>query len=340
MIYIVSKGDYVSGGPETLHQAANIFASMGQRVGMFYVQPHSNKIPNRFKGYNVEVVSCIIDSKDNILIVPETQTYILAKYQKIKKCIWWLSLENYINTEPFFLVNWRMKVNHWPKFMFPVAYMGMILKGKIHRYRYRFEDAGEFYHAYNCEYARRYILQNGVPKKKTLYLCGPLNQSFFDRSKEMSNEKRDNIILYNPEKGKIFTQKLIKEARIKGLDAVFCPIQNMTPDQIVELLAHAKVYMDFGNFPGPERIPREAVIMGCNIITSRNGAAANDIDVPIPDDLKFEDKDENIPDIIDKLRDMLQNYETYYPFYDEYREKVVNQIRLLPVNAKILLERI
>ena len=52
MLYIVSKGNYVSGGPETLHQAANLFASMGQHVGMYYVQPHTMEIPKRFQGYN------------------------------------------------------------------------------------------------------------------------------------------------------------------------------------------------------------------------------------------------------------------------------------------------
>ena len=159
MIYVVSKGNYVSGGPETLHQAANLFASMGQRVGMYYVQPHTMEIPKRFQGYNIEVVDKIEDDENNILIVPETQTYVLNNYKKIKKCIWWLSLENYLNTEPIFLVNWRMKVNHWPKFMFPIAWLLLVAKGKIHTYRYHFEDKGQFYHTYNCEYAHRYIVE-------------------------------------------------------------------------------------------------------------------------------------------------------------------------------------
>ena len=340
MIYIVSKGNYVSGGPETLHQAANLFASMGQRVGMYYVQPHTNEIPERFKDYNIKVVNRIVDSEENILIVPETQTYVLAKYKKIKKCIWWLSLENYLNTEPLFLVKWRMKVNHWPSIMFPIALLGMIAKGKIHLYRYHFEDGGEFYHTYNCEYVHQYIVNHGVPEDRTLYLCGPLNQSFFESAKKLYGQRRDNIILYNPKKGKEFTQKLIAAARVQGINADFHPIQSMTPNQIVKLMSHSKIYMDFGNFPGPERIPREAVTMGCNIITSKNGAAANEIDVPISNDVKFDIKDENIPVIINKIRDMLENYERYYPYYNEYRDKVVDQIRLLNENATLFLERL
>lgn len=340
MIYIVSKGNYVSGGPETLHQAANLFASMGQRVGMYYVQPHTMEIPKRFQGYNIEVVDKIEDNENNILIVPETQTYVLNNYKKIKKCIWWLSLENYLNTEPVFLVNWRMKANRWPKVMFPIAWLILVAKGKIHTYRYHFEDNGHFYHTYNCEYAHRYIVTHGVPEERTLYLCGPLNHSFFENAKKLTGNKRKNIILYNPKKGNDFTQKLISAAKKRGLDAEFKPIQGMTPDQITELMSKSKIYIDFGNFPGPERIPREAVTMGCNIITSKNGAAANEIDVPIPENLKFEDKEENIPKIIKTLQDMLSDYDGYYHYYDKYREKVEGQVELLQTNAKQLLERI
>lgn len=173
-----------------------------------------------------------------------------------------------------------------------------------------------------------------------MYLCGPLNKSFFEKAKAIKGEKRENIILYNPKKGKEFTQKLISAAKERGLDAEFKPIQGMTPDQITELMSRSKIYIDFGNFPGPERIPREAVTMGCNIITSKNGAAANEIDVPIPEKLKFEDKEENIPDIITTLQDMLMDYDGYYHYYDAYRKKVVDQIELLQKNAGLLLERI
>ena len=79
--------------------------------------------------------------------------------------------------------------------------------------------------------------------------------------------------------------------------------------------------------------------MGCNIITSRRGSAANEVDVPIPDEMKMEDKDENIPRILDRLRDMLDHYDEYVPYYDSYREKVKNQVPLLRQNAEILLEK-
>lgn len=98
--------------------------------------------------------------------------------------------------------------------------------------------------------------------------------------------------------------------------------------------------MGFGDFPGPERIPREAVVMGSNIIISRNGSAGdNNIDVPIPDFMKVDAMDENIPVIIDTLEDMLNNYDKFYHYYDDYRSKIWEQ-RILFEDNKIIINRI
>ena len=47
----------------------------------------------------------------------------------------------------------------------------------------------------------------------------------------------------------------------------------MTPEQVVDLMSESKVYIDFGNHPGKDRIPREAVINGCCVITGVRGSA-------------------------------------------------------------------
>lgn len=341
MIYIVSIGNMVSGGPETLHQTANLLASFGNKVGMYYVQPHSKVIPERFNNFDIEVVEKIIDSPENILIVPETLTYVLGKYKKIKKCIWWLSVEKYFETEPKYLVNWRLKVHNLPKAFFPFLFCYFVAKKKINFYRYNFEDKGEIFHLYNCEYAHKFLLDKGIADERTLYLCGPLNKSFFEMANKIGKKKdRKNIILYNPKKGIEFTKKIIDKVAEKNKDVIFVPIINMTPDQIAEIMSQSKIYIDFGEFPGPERIPREAVTMGCNIITSRNGAAENEIDVPIPEEMKYETIEENLDIIVSRLMDMLDNYENYYPKYDLYRDKVRKQVPLLKENAKKFLERI
>lgn len=338
MIYIVSTGNMVTGGPETLHQTASIYQKAGYHVKMYYINPHVMDIPERFKKYHIEAAESIEDSEENMIIIPETLTYLLKKFKYIRVCIWWLSLDNYFKMIPTKMTQWRMEEHHIPRWMFPAVFSCFLMIGKFRFGYYRFDDNDTYFHAYNCEYAKNFILSNGINENKTIYLCGPLNESFFEKAEQGKHTKRENIILYNPKKGMSFTKKIISEAQKQTIDAEFVPIINMTPVQITELMLKAKVYMDFGTFPGPERIPREAVTLGCNIITSKNGSAANYIDVPIPYEMKFDDKDDNIIYIVKKIKDMLENYEKYYPYYDSYRKKVKEQITDLEKNALQLLD--
>ena len=111
----------------------------------------------------------------------------------------------------------------------------------------------------------------------------------------------------------------------------------MNSSEIVDLMQKSKLYIDFGEFPGPERIPREAVLMGCNIITSTKGSAgANDIDVPIDRTLKIEAIDENINKIVSLIEDIINNYAKYYPMFNEYRRKVIEQPLIFEENINKL----
>lgn len=340
MIYIAVPGGYNRGGVESLHQLANILNSFGHKTMIYYTGVTPVKVPDNLRKYNVEIADSISDQKSNILIVPETITHILGAYKNIRKCIWWLSWDFYVRTDPSVMIDFSLERHHLPQIMKPFIWVTLIYKRMIHKYRYHFEDRGDYFHLYNCEYVHQNLLKNGVPEARTLYMCGPLNSQFFEKAHKLSNNDRKNQILFNPKKGKEFTDKLICAAKKSGLNAEFIPIQGMSPDQIMELMADSKVYIDFGYFPGPERIPREAVTMGCNIITSQNGAASNDEDILIPAELKFEDREENIPRIIEKLRDMLDDYDGYYHYYDKYRKKVEDQPRLLCENTKLFIERI
>jgi hypothetical protein len=72
---------------------------------------------------------------------------------------------------------------------------------------------------------------------------------------------------------------------------VFVPVQNMTKKEVAGLLARAKVYIDFGHHPGKDRIPREAVMAGCCVVTGRRGSARFDADVPLSSEFKLDEFD-------------------------------------------------
>ena len=99
----------------------------------------------------------------------------------------------------------------------------------------------------------------------------------------------------------------------------------MTREQVFETLKRSRLYVDFGTFPGPERIPREAVSLYNNILTSRKGSAENSIDVPIDERFKIDFNYSDLDKAVDMAKDMLVSYEKYVPYFDEYRKKVADQ---------------
>jgi hypothetical protein len=86
----------------------------------------------------------------------------------------------------------------------------------------------------------------------------------------------------------IYLQKIIEFA--DGIK--FIPIRNMMREDVINLLKEAKVYIDFGHFPGPERIPIEAAVLGYCVITGKRGYAGFYEDVSIPNEYKLEDREE------------------------------------------------
>ena len=102
---------------------------------------------------------------------------------------------------------------------------------------------------------------------------------------------RDIDVVYNPAKGMHYTNEIIRRA---GQTLQIVPIGKgpngqirMTGNEVTNLLCRAKVYIDFGPHPGMDRLPREAALAGCIVLTNREGAAGYDVDVPLPTEFKF-----------------------------------------------------
>jgi hypothetical protein len=155
--------------------------------------------------------------------------------------------------------------------------------------------------------------------KPLYYLSEYLNPVFLKIQTDLS--KKENIVAYNPKKGFAFTKKIISSAK----DIKFVPLINMSREEVIKTLQRAKVYIDFGNHPGKDRIPREAAILGCCVITGKRGSAAYYEDVSIPDQYKFEDKEENITKIVDTIKDCFKNFEERYKDFEYYRQIIKNE---------------
>lgn len=300
-IFIAAPANFATGGPELLHQLAFKLKEKGRDVSMFYLpSDHPDPVHENYRKYGIDFVRKIYDEKDNILIVPETKTQTLTEYAKIRKIIWWLSVDNYF----FSLPGLKGKLNR------------VILNtlGLQNYFFFNKQIKSADYHLVQSEYAKVFLNKKRVDNIG--YLSDYLHDYFFNM--ETSPTLKENLVAYNPKKGINFTKKLMSYSP----DIEFVAIENMSRDEVAKLLQRAKVYIDFGFHPGKDRIPREAACLRCCVITNRRGSAYFKKDVDIDDEFKFEETDSNLDLISRKIRDCFTNYSENIGKFDHYRQEI------------------
>ena len=331
-VYILSPF-YKTGGPRSLHQLADVLVNQGLDVNIVYYK--NGLIYNApellFSECKATISTMIEDNKNNILITSEYYTEILKKYRNIQKCIWWLSLDFYLNNMLYYRARFRLR-----KKGLPVGFLPLVILYQLIFKRNEHSKAGiiksrdsfsECFHMYNCEYVRLFLKRKGVLDSQMRYLCGPLEKEYINVDKNQIFNQKKNIVVYNPAKiNRVFLKKIINEVNKKNTNIEFIGIENMSRYKVYNTLLQAKVYIDFGYFPGPERMPREAVSLYCNIITSKIGSAENNIDVPIERKYKFSIRNSCVKDIALFIIQMCKDYENYVSDYNVYRDKVIDQV--------------
>lgn len=306
-IYILCPGNVQTGGPESMHQLASVLSSFGLHVYMAYFPlNHSlfkkdSPVHDVYKKYHIPYVLEPEDRSQNIVIAPEANTWQLYIPKKIQRVIWWMSVDNYLK-------------NIVDIFQY---YIKNTLVGPMPNFFTFGTTDKNIEHWGQSEYVRQFLRLNGVTKIKTVETH--MSQNFLSRSSLVDLTAKKNFVAFNPSKGFEITQYLMNIAP----DIDWRPIENMTPAQVQKLLAEAKIYIDFGEFPGRERLPREAILSGCVVITGKRGAAANDVDVNIPAEFKF-DMQAKPQDIIKKIRDVFDNFEREFDKQKDFREKELN----------------
>lgn len=332
-----------TGGPRSLHQLGDFLKKKGFDVYIFYGD-HGKKINADsiiYKDTDLKLATQIEDSPHNVIITSETDTGWLLNYKKAKGIVWWLSLDFYFANYHWFWAKRKTKLLGEPSYYALFRY----LKNKFwdfcdHKWSKSLETSDQLkkvYHMYNCEYVHNYLKEKNIATNDMQYLCGPIDMS----QVTVSNDYKKNMISYGTAKLNYkIEKKFIEEMQHKYPEYTLKPIRNMTHDQVMRTLQISKVYVDLGFFPGPERMPREAVSQYCNIITSNLGSAYNNTDVPIPNKYKFSPIESNIALICKLAIDMCDNWEKYLPEFDKYRQKVHNQIVRFPNDINKLCEYI
>ena len=268
---------------------------------MSYFEPLNNEpepVHAAYKKYHVPYIIHPRDDRKNIVIVPETLTANIYTSKKIQCVIWWMSVDNYLENAINIFKDCLKLAKPLPQiFTFDKAYRNIE-------------------HWAKSEYARRFLQVNGITKVASVETY--MNQTFFEQAAHIDLAAKKNFVAYNPKKGFELTKQLIDAAP----DIDWQPIENMTPAQVQELLARAKVYIDFGEHPGRDRLPREATISKCVVITGKRGAAANDLDYNIPAEFKFGLEDSTPRQVIEKIRAVFENFEGELEKQKAFRQRV------------------
>lgn len=332
-VYVMCSAGAATGGPELLHQFAYLLRENGVNAILYYTPNNmENPVHEAYVKYNVPYVREIEDKEENVLVVCELYDHIMIcqNYKNIRKCLWWLSVDNFFLSRP--MDNWlKNKLGHmaWVADSALYRFIGRSCFDLPHYVVKQYSNftvddepllKGFICHFYQSEYARQTLQRMKVSEDKIFALSDYLNQQFIEDNKDFANLEKKDIVLYYPRKGKKFTGKLIREAQNK---LNFVPIKGLTRTQMIDLLRSAKVYIDFGHHPGKDRIPREAAICKCCVITGKRGAAANDIDIPIPSKYKFDES--SIPQIIQTITDCVDRYEDNIVQFEGYCKSIINE---------------
>ena len=301
MIIISCPGGYVTGGTELLHQLGYKLNLFGFETYIRYYGTADGKPSTHpyFLKYNVPVIEDVEDDPDTILVYPEMMALSITKIKKdfplSKHVLWWLSVDNAQMT--------------------PEAEKAL-------------SGDDEVIHMAQSYYAMDYVRDKlSVPEDRLFYLSDYINYNFLN----MDNDtQRDNTVLFNPRKGFERTAGLIGSSdllRIKWRE-----LAGIAPEKIPDVLRSAKVYIDFGNHPGKDRFPREAVACGCRIVTGKRGAAANDRDVPIPERFKIDDSaDDSI--ILEQIYYLMDNYDATEESFSDYKRMIDEEFHSFETDA-------
>lgn len=309
-IIIVSSTKNATGGTELLQQLCYKLRFIGQDAYMYYIGNFDKSpLKEKFSFYKNPVIEKLEDEKGNVIVIPETMTEYLRMVHHADCYLWWLSVDNYFGA-----------LKHTSDLLHKIFY-----RVKDFRNSFVFSKCG---HLVQSEYAMLYLKGRNITNVQ--YLSDYLNESYLQKASENVYEERKNVILFNPKKGYEFTKKLIQEVS----EYKWIPLENLSVDQMIDVMHSSKLYVDFGNHPGKDRIPREAAICGCCVITGKRGAASNDQDIMIGSEYKFEDSDDNIVKIHEKISSIMSDYKLHISRFQNYRERIKNEENIFDSDVK------
>lgn len=311
-IFIFSPTNNLSGGTELLFQLYHSLKLLHSDTYITFFQENRQEIVlDRFSSYS-PMIRDFEDHQDNISIIPESFTILVNKIKYSKKVVFWMSIDNY----------YRRKRNN-PIVDF-IKFYASLFTSRLPLFQLK-----GCYHLFQSHYAQIYLKSLGI---NGMFIGDYISNSFTQTCSPDLSLKLDQVC-FNPKKGLKYITALKKLMPLTD----FVPIINMTPEQVHSTLMSSKIYLDFGHHPGKDRIPREAALSNCIVITSRFGSANNDYDIPIPPLFKFLPYSD-LQKCGELINFCFSNYAFMLSSQNTYRDSILSEKSSFVFNVKSLFD--
>lgn len=315
-VYVFAPYKLATGGIELAHQLVHTINQLGGNAYVVYETGgkivEEPIITPQYADYDIKTTSQIIDDADNFLVLPEVYYDWIKKFNNLTIGCWWMSVDNFFR-KCHWIESFKFQKSLKEKLVWARHCYNKKCKTRLSDF---VPSSDRIIHFYQSAYAQNFLYNHSISNLRPLsdYINPSLLESKTDFNKE-------DIILYNPSKGYKFTSKIINS----NPNLKFIPLKGLSRDELKNLLQKAKLYIDFGHFPGKDRLSREAVVNGCCILTGTLGASFFYEDVPIECKYKFDVSKSNLFHISATISDILENYESHSPHFNEYRRSVHNE---------------
>lgn len=260
-IHILALHNVRTGGPEATHQLSDALIEQGFDARLVYYDfrqialmegrgpsddgyvfgARENKI-EEYAGFRTNVADSVPNAPGHIVVLPETLAHLAPFFNKSIVLIWWLSVDNGFGALS------RVNLNHLRK--------------------------PGVWHAHQSQYAAGFCEALGFR------IIGPLSDYTTDLSqyvKPLPMSERPKLVVFNANPHKIIADISAIIREIKEIDPeIECEIVHGSRADVAALFARARVYVDLGSFPGKDRMPREAALMGCPSLSMSSVGASSE----------------------------------------------------------------
>jgi len=290
-VYIVCPR-FFTGGTVGLHELCDYLNTIGADASMYYLPnpdaDHSVLYP---EFGNVKVSAHVEDAPGTVVIIPEIARIpeFRQMYPNSVIAMYWLSFNN-------------------------AALLGMLKEN--------LDAESQAIHLFQSYYEYAMVRPFLSWQTRWFFLTDHIHSDYLALEPESFVDGKQDIVCYNGNKD-VVTPNVCESRGIPSIG-----MTGMSREQVNETLRTCKVYVDYGYHPGKDRMPREAAMHGCVVITNKSGSAAYWEDVPIEEKVTLEQ------DLHDLIPAIFVNYRHYFDKQTHYRESIRSEKKVFQINVR------